>query len=173
MLVKPGITWCASWGRQMTDTTFYFIEETQTDRRAFQPLLLEGDGDSAILAQYIATGRLFSLRRAADNALCAVALLTNGPDAATVELKNIAVAAELRGQGLGSMLIRHLQTWAAAHYHKMLVGTGDADVQNQLFYLKNGFRYSGVRRDFFAAYQPPIRSNGLILRDMVLLTAEL
>lgn len=157
----------------MTELAPLFIEETAQNRSSFQPLLLEGDGDAAILAQYMNTGKLFSLRSADTEKLLACALLTDGPDAATVELKNIAVTPELRGQGLGTKLVQHLQTWAAANYRKMLVGTGDADVQNQLFYLKNGFRYSGVRRDFFAAYQPPIISNGLPLRDMVLLTAEL
>lgn len=157
----------------MTNAVLHFIEETDSNRQPFHALLLEGDGDPAIVATYENTGRLFSLRRAADDVLCAVALLTAGPDADTVELKNIAVAPNMRGCGVGSTMIRHLQTWAAPHYRQMLVGTGDADVQNQLFYQKNGFRYSGVRRDFFAAYQPPIISNGRPLRDMVLLTAEL
>lgn len=156
----------------MTATEYHLMEETRSDRSEYRELLLEGDGDSVVLATYMNSGRLFVLRDK-QGMVVACALLTAGPDCTTVELKNIAVVSSIRGCGIGSILVHRLQVRCARQYEKMLVGTGDADVQNQLFYLKNGFRYSGVRRDFFATYQPPIISNGLPLRDMVLFTADL
>ncbi|QRA41101.1 hypothetical protein JMO19_12130 [Lactiplantibacillus plantarum] len=40
-------------------------------------------------------------------------------------------------------------------------------------YLKNGFRFSGIKKDFFDEYKEQIISNGVVLKDMVLLTKKL
>lgn len=62
------------------------------------------------------------------------------------ELKNIAVDFNNQGQGIGSQMIAYILEQVRAQYSVVLVGTGDADVQNILFYLKNGFRFEGVKK---------------------------
>lgn len=89
------------------------------------------------------------------------------------ELKNIAVDFNNQGQGIGSQMIAYILEQVRAQYSVVLVGTGDADVQNILFYLKNGFRFEGVRKNFFDSYNKKIFSNGVELQDMVLLTKNI
>lgn len=92
-----------------------------------------------------------------------------------VEIKNIAVAADFQGQGIGKMLLRDAATRAKARGFKtIIVGTGDTSTKLLHFYHKEGFEVFGVRKGFFVDnYPKPIYDNGKQLKDMVLLKKEL
>ncbi|WDF82095.1 GNAT family N-acetyltransferase [Lacticaseibacillus pabuli] len=145
--------------------TYTFREVTDPDRSAYTNLLLAGDSDPAVLGEYQNTGALFEL--VDDQCTVAVALMIP-VDANTIELKNIAVISRYRSQGVGREMMTHLVQHYTDQYQRMIVGTADASVSNHLFYLKNGFRFYGVRRDFFNHYNPPLIENGVRLRDMVM-----
>jgi len=142
------------------------------DRRDdYLNLLLIGDEDERKVREYIDQGCLFLAEQ--NHTTVAVALVVPTNEHGVGELKNIAVDVKVQGQGIGSSMLAYLFEQVRAQYDVILVGTGDADIQNILFYLKNGFRFSGVRKNFFASYQKPIISNGVVLRDMVLLTQNI
>jgi ribosomal protein S18 acetylase RimI-like enzyme len=133
-------------------------------------LFLIGDEDESKVREYINQGCLFLAEQS--NTAVAVAIVVPTSDGNVGELKNIAVDAKAQGQGIGSKMIAYVFEQVRDRYNTILVGTGDADVQNILFYLKNGFRFSGIKKDFFDEYKEQIISNGVVLKDMVLLTKK-
>ncbi len=98
-------------------------------------------------------------------------------DSTTVELKNIAVDEPLRGMGIGSiMLVRAMGIAVTDGYREMIIGTGTEDCAPApvRFYEKNGFRKSGLRKNFFVDNFPePIYENGVQLKDMLILSRSL
>jgi predicted N-acetyltransferase YhbS len=87
-----------------------------------------------------------------------------------VELKNMAVRADLRGHGVGRRLVAAAVAHVAGSATTMLVATGAADVGNLRFYQRQGFRMLAVERDAFTAatgYPPGIEVDGIPLRDRV------
>ena len=95
-------------------------------------------------------------------------------DADCVELKNLAVATALQGQGVGSGLLRALKSHYAATYVQMLVGTADVGHAQQRFYRRHGFVRSGTHEHFFITHYPePIIENGQQLVDMHVFACDL
>ena len=77
-------------------------------------------------------------------------------------------ATELRGTGdLGLVIER------ASGSIQIIETTGNSSLGELAFYQKSGFRITGVKRDFFADYDPPIFENGIRCLDMVILTLPL
>lgn len=146
-----------------------YSKYTGNKRDQYMRLFLIGDEDESKVREYINQGCLFLAEQS--NTAVAVAIVVPTSDGNVGELKNIAVDAKAQGQGIGSKMIAYVFEQARDRYNTILVGTGDADVQNILFYLKNGFRFSGIKR-FFDEYKEQIISNGVVLKDMVLLTKK-
>ncbi|MCG2613395.1 GNAT family N-acetyltransferase [Terrimonas sp. NA20] len=89
----------------------------------------------------------------------------------TIELKNIAVLPEFQRKGIGSIIIGYIKEICLTRYPQIIVGTPDSAAAQIQFYEKNGFKRSGVRKDFFIQqYDEPIYEDGIQLRDMLLLT---
>ena len=98
------------------------------------------------------------------------------PDAG-VELKAVAVARKLHGQGVGQRMLKlvlaDLQTAGVQH---VTVGTGNCGIGQLAFYQKAGFRLWKIERDFFnreRGYPEGIEENGIPLRDMVWMDQQL
>lgn len=147
-----------------------YSKYTGNKRDQYMRLFLIGDEDESKVREYINQGCLFLAEQS--NTAVAVAIVVPTSDGNVGELKNIAVDAKAQGQGIGSKMIAYVFEQVRDRYNTILVGTGDADVQNILFYLKNGFRFSGIKKDFFDEYKKQIISNGVVLKDMVLLTKK-
>lgn len=147
-----------------------YSKYTGNKRDQYMRLFLIGDEDESKVREYINQSCLFLAEQS--NTAVAVAIVVPTSDGNVGELKNIAVDAKAQGQGIGSKMIAYVFEQARDRYNTILVGTGDADVQNILFYLKNGFRFSGIKKDFFDEYKEQIISNGVVLKDMVLLTKK-
>ncbi|WP_125705588.1 GNAT family N-acetyltransferase [Lacticaseibacillus daqingensis] len=143
---------------------------TGHQRRLAHQLLLVGDEDPVMLAQYEMAGTLWAGLEAGALVCCALVVRC---DATTLELKNLAVSPDKQGHGRGSAMLQFLVHHYRGQAARMLVGTGDAEVRNLRFYQRNGFHICGVRPNFFAAYAPTPRVNGVPLRDMVLLDYSL
>lgn len=91
-----------------------------------------------------------------------------------VEVKNIGLKKAYRGKGIGSKVIKKLEAlYECNHYSKMIVGTADSSLENIAFYKKAGFYQSGVKKNFFLQYVPPIYENGLQAIDMVMFEKKL
>ena len=89
------------------------------------------------------------------------------------EILYIAVAAEQRGKGYGKQLIAAVQAELPLRGgNALLVGTANSSLENIAFYQKCGFRMLEIRRDYFAYIQPPIQEQGIVMRDMIVLSYE-
>ncbi|WP_336960843.1 GNAT family N-acetyltransferase [Chryseobacterium contaminans] len=135
-------------------------------------LLLLADETVEAINQYIYKCDIYLLYD--DTESIAVMALCKNSDT-ELEIKNIAVIESYRSKGIGSILIKKAKEIALDNHYKVLsVGTSDTGFQQIRFYEKNGFKKTGIRKDFFIEnYPSPIYENGLQMRDMVLLTHHL
>jgi len=142
------------------------LRRVQGDRERFLPLLLEADESEEMVRAYLNEGELVAVE--VDGATAGELLvIPEGDD--TWEIRNIALAEEQRGRGFGRRAIDLLADLAAANgVGRLVVGTADIAWETHRFYLRSGFRYTGVRRGFFERYPEPVLFDGMVVRDMVL-----
>ncbi|UQS82199.1 GNAT family N-acetyltransferase [Bombilactobacillus folatiphilus] len=119
-----------------------FYEVRETNRENFRDLLLLGDEDSLEVNKYINNGQLFAAE--IESRVVAIALVMK-LNQHTLELKNIAVLPEYQKLGIGRKMISFIENFAIKETTEFVVGTGDADIQNILFYLRNGFRFDKIK----------------------------
>ena len=90
-------------------------------------------------------------------------------EAATWELKSLAVIDSHRGHGVGRRLVEAGLAHARSHgASRVLVATAAADAQLLRFYQRVGFRMLRIERDVFtpaAGYPPDLSVDGIPLRD--------
>lgn len=89
-----------------------------------------------------------------------------------LEIKNIAVDPRLENQGIATRLLQDAVHFAKVHHYQQLqIGTGSTSFKQLYLYQKIGFRVTEIKRNFFVKnYVQPIHENGLLLRDMLVLT---
>jgi len=134
------------------------------------PLLLLADPAPDLVAAYLKEG--LCIVAAAAQSVVAVYVLR--PGAASAEIKNIAVAPDWQGRGVGKRLIADAAERAALMgAREITVGTGNSSLGQLAFYQKCGFRIVGVERDFFARYAEPITENGIPCLDLIRLSRAL
>ena len=144
------------------------IRRISAGKEAYLPLLLEADPSITKVSEYLDSGELYVLL--ANGKTAGVAVIAVRADGA-LELKNLAVAAELRGRGYGERLVKHLVRMCSARADRLWVGTSPA---NAAFYEKLGFRQDHVEACYFAEnYPEPIAENGEALTDRVVLVRQL
>ena len=94
-----------------------------------------------------------------------------------IEIKNMGVAEERQGAGVGRALIAAaVERCSAESWTRMLVATAGADVGNLRFYQRSGFRLLSVERDAFTpatGYPEPMEICGIPLLDRVWLSLDL
>src|SRR4051794_33490705 len=145
------------------------------DRAAIHRLFKEADDSDVQLDAYMSLGRVLVASRGSEPVghLQLVPTATDGE----IELKSLAIVAELRGSGIGRRLIdRAVQEATTEGYTRMLVSTGAADTGNLRFYQRCGFRFLSVERDAFTpatGYPEPIVIDGVELRDRIWLDQPL
>ncbi|MBK0292223.1 GNAT family N-acetyltransferase [Bacillus sp. S34] len=147
--------------------------EIDKDRYAsYLNLLLIGDEDEKVVKSYINEGSLFTIVYEKKE-IGVVQCLTDEEESA-VEVKNIGLKEAYRGKGIGSKVIKKLEVlYERNQYSKMIVGTADSSLENIAFYKKAGFYKSGVKKNFFLQYVPPIYENGLQAIDMIMFEKKL
>jgi GNAT superfamily N-acetyltransferase len=91
-----------------------------------------------------------------------------------IELKNMAVAPEQRGTGVGrALVVSAVLRCGAQCWSRMVVATAAADTGNLRFYQRLGVRLISVERDAFTAatgYPDPIAIDDIPLLDRVWLS---
>ena len=149
---------------------FMIIRLIKHHKKRFLPLLMEADEQENMIERYLERGELFVAFDEKDEAVAA-AVVTKEYDG-LYELKNIAVAPELRRQGLGRDIIAFLLNRYRGK-GMLQVGTGESEATLG-FYKACGFTFSHVEKDFFTKnYDHPIVENGKVLRDMIYLRQNL
>lgn len=154
---------------QMQKEQYSLIQLSAEDTIPYELLLLADETREAI-DKYIGDSMVFVLQSTTSNdAGAAFALYPI--NAEELELKNIAVAENLQGAGIGSYLITEIKKIAKdAGYNTLWVGTPDTAVRELNFYKKNGFEDAYIKENFFLEnYTEPIYNNGVLLKDMAML----
>ena len=143
-----------------------YIEIPKRQRTPYLNLLLLADEDPDKVAAYMNDGRYFV---GMIDGQPVVSLLFTPVDEQTLELKNLAVIPDMRRKQIATKALRYFSQYFSRDYATLIVGTGDADVDNLQFYLRNGFRFDCIRPNFFMDYPEPIYVNEVRLQDMVVL----
>jgi ribosomal protein S18 acetylase RimI-like enzyme len=140
-------------------------------RERFLPLLLLADESERQVRSYLQRGDLYVYANDAERDAAAGVILVIAAEEGAVELKAVAVAPHLQGQGLGLRMLRAvIDDLRARGVRRVIVGTANAGIGQLAYYQKAGFRLLRIERDFFSAdrgYPPHLEENGIRLRDMV------
>lgn len=140
--------------------------------KAPMKLLLQADPSKKMVRDYVDRGQCY-IAEIGKEIIGAFVLLPTRPD--TVEIMNITVAEQSRGQGIGKQLIEEaIKTSEKEGYKTIEVGTGNSSVGQLVLYQKCGFRITGIDSDFFIThYDEEIYENGIQCRDMIRLSQNL
>lgn len=133
-------------------------------------LLLADDSEDAVRS-YIDYGDLYVIH--IKEQVAGVMLLITLSEH-TVELKNIAIAEDQRGKGVGKTAIEAaVKLYRDNGFKTMNVGTANSSIENLAFYQKAGFRMFSIMKDYFADYDPPVYEHGIRGLDLVMFEREL
>lgn len=129
-------------------------------------LLLLADPSRSMIEEYLADGKLYAA--AWEGTVVGVFVIVPLEGNAW-ELKNIAVAEEWQGKGVGKVLLAGtLDAVRSEGGAYVEVGTGNSSIDQIAFYQKAGFRMQRVAKNFFTLnYPDPIEENGIECRDML------
>lgn len=144
------------------------------ERARYLPLLLLADDSEQQVRGYMQEGILFV---AEEDEADAGIVLAIPYDEDAIELKAVAVSAELHNQGIGKrMLALVLPALKERGYTRVVLGTGTSGIGQLAFYQKAGFRFWKIERDFFSperGYPEGLEENGIPLRDMIWLDRDI
>lgn len=150
----------------------YKTRQLCKDEKVPYDLLLLADETIEGINTYIFDSEIYVLEQ--ENQIIAVYALQvlNNEEA---EIKNIAVAKEYQGHGIGKSLLEDAADRARDRgFKRLIIGTGDTSGMPLCFYQKEGFHKYAIKKDFFILkYPKPIYDQGVQLRDMVMLKKEL
>jgi GNAT superfamily N-acetyltransferase len=140
-----------------------------------RPLFEFADDSQSQLDQYLELGRVLVARRGP--VVLGHLQLVPTTRSGEIELKNMAVVPEQRGNGVGrALVVSAILRCGAEGWSRMVVATATADIGNLRFYQRLGFRLLSVERDAFTAatgYPDPIVIDGIPLLDRVWLSQDL
>ncbi len=130
------------------------------------------DPSKQMIEEYLSDGKLYAAAWE-DTVVGVFVLLPHGNN--EWELKNIAVAEEWHGKGVGKALIAEAIEAARSEGATYLeVGTGNSSINQLAFYQKSGFRMQRIAKNYYTLnYPDPIMENGIECRDMIVLSVEL
>lgn len=144
------------------------VRKIAAGKKAYLPLMLEADPSEQMIDRYLEQGELYVLMINGQPVAEAVMLQRSGE---VCELCNLTTAPEHRGKGYASRLVRHLLKLYSPRCRRVEVGT---DASMTSFYERFGFRYAYMREGFFTDnYPTPIVENGVVLKDMTVLSLTL
>jgi GNAT superfamily N-acetyltransferase len=144
------------------------------DRSMLRSLFAEAEDSAEQLDSYLHDGRVLVAWRGPD-LVGHLQMVSVGER--TIELKNMAVGAEMRGIGIGRALVNAALAAARSEgANRMVVATATADIGNLRFYQRCGFRFLAIEREAFgpgAGYPEESVIDGIPLRDRVWLDQSL
>lgn len=142
-----------------------------TGKKQLLPLLLLGDEQESMIDRYLGRSTLYAAEQEGQTVgVMAFVRLSEQ----LYELKNLAVAPEWQGQGIGKWMVGELCRMCRERGAQALrAGTGESP-KTMGFYRACGFVPCGREPDFFLRnYDHPIVEDGVTLRDMIYLEKKL
>lgn len=149
----------------------YTIRTHQQGEPLPYEILLLADPSIAVIDEYIYRGQV-SVAEVQGKIEGIVVLLHTRPH--TYEIVNLAVSEKRQGRGIGKALLRYAIRQAVDQGARTIeIGTGNSSLEQLGFYQREGFRITGIDRDFFVRhYRDTIIENGIPCLDMLRLSKE-
>lgn len=149
----------------------YKIRQQNKDEKIPYYLLLLADETVESINKYIFNCEIYVLEQ--DNRIIALYAL-EVLNEEEVEIKNVAVAKEYQGQGIGKLLLEDATKRGRERgFRRIVIGTGDVSGMPMSFYLKEGFERYAVKKNFFIDnFTQPIYEQGVQLIDMIMLKKD-
>jgi GNAT superfamily N-acetyltransferase len=144
-------------------------------REALRPLFELAEDSRSELDSYLDVGWVLVARND-DGEIVGHLQVVDTDEARQVELKNMAVAEDQQGRGIGRALVSAALAQEGAAADAMIVATAAADIGNLRFYQRLGFRMRSIERDVFTpatGYPAGFQIDGIELRDRVWLDQSL
>ncbi|MCM1094581.1 MAG: bifunctional GrpB family protein/GNAT family N-acetyltransferase [Lachnospiraceae bacterium] len=140
------------------------IDQVSSGIERLMPLLLIGDESEEMIGKYLPDSIVFvGMIGCMEIAVCAAMVEPDG----WIEIKNLAVAPEMRRRGIGKAMLSHVESVFKGK--KFRLGTGETP-STLRFYQSCGYSVCGVVPDFFTLnYDHPIIEEGVRLKDMIYL----
>ena len=135
-------------------------------------LLLLGDESEAMIEKYISGAHILIAEIGTEIiGVCVIAENTHE----TCEIKNVAVAKDYQGEGIGTRLLRHAIMFAREKgYITIEIATGNSGIGQLYLYQKIGFEMTDIEQNYFVKhYSKPILENGIPCKHRVRLTMNL
>lgn len=153
----------------MQQDAMVVIEEVASADAPMDLLLLADPSEERVLS-YLPSSRCFV---ASSNGVVVGVCAVQPRKAGAHEIMSIAVRAEHQKLGIGTKLLKWvIDFFQKAGASRLEVGTGTFGYQ-LVFYQRQGFRVTGVERDFFLKnYDEPIFEQGIQLMDMLRLAIK-
>jgi ribosomal protein S18 acetylase RimI-like enzyme len=134
-------------------------------------LLLLADPSEQRIRRYLIGAHAFV---GIKNSVPVSVLVTRWRNTEEAEIMNVAVAPEHQRTGIGRAMMEFAVEDAKVRgATRIAVGTGNSSLGELRFYQRLGFRITGVSRDYFGDYDPPIFEEGIRCLDMIHLHREL
>jgi ribosomal protein S18 acetylase RimI-like enzyme len=135
-------------------------------------LLLDADPFEGALNRYLGFSEIFVAL--SGDAIVGVYVLYP-IDFETSEIKNIAVEEKLQNMGVGKMLLQDAARKTKENgVRKLVIGTSNASIAQLYLYQSQGFKFTGIKKDFFLEnYSEPLFENGIQCRHMFMLAMQL
>ena len=147
------------------------LEKITEEREPYFPYLLLADENEVVVRKYMNDGDLYAIHFG--GRIIGAALLIE-QSKMVIEIKNIAIEPELKGRGIGKIVIQMISdNCKTKGYTQVIVGTANSSIENIAFYQKVGFRMEKVEKDFFCSYDKPIYENGLRAVDKIIFSKTL
>ena len=131
-------------------------------------LLLDADPSWNALSKYLESSEIY-IALLKDEIIASMVI--HPLDAASLEIKNIAVAEEYRGRGIGQMLLKKATQIALTKTAgTIIIGTSNSSIGQLYLYQKTGFEIMDIKYNFFLDnYTKPIFENGIQCKHMIIL----
>ncbi|MBS1600568.1 MAG: GNAT family N-acetyltransferase [Bacteroidetes bacterium] len=149
-----------------------FIKRLEATDAVPYELLLDADPSMAAIEKYLDFSDIHIALFEGKTIGVFVLLTLN---AATLEIKNIAVDERFQGYGIGTFLLASATQIAIDKGFKTIViGTSNASVGQLYLYQKSGFEITSIKYNFFLDnYTEPIFENGIQCKHMIVLEKQL
>ncbi|MCF0042134.1 GNAT family N-acetyltransferase [Dyadobacter fanqingshengii] len=138
-------------------------------------LLLDADPSKKLVDSYLSSGETYLT--VIENETIGVCVLVT-VNSETIEIKNLAVAENMRGQGIGTRMIKNsFQIAKQKGYKTILIATSTPNIGPLYLYQKMGFEYDYLVKHYFDSninnYNEPLFDHGIKCNHLIVLSKRL
>lgn len=135
-------------------------------------LLLDADPSKELVDKYLASSEIFIANHQSKTIGVYVLYPVN---AERIEIKNIAVAENYQGKGIGKLMLKDASQRAKQNnYKEIIIATSNASIDVLYLYQKAGFEITTILKNFIIDnYPEPLFDHGIQCKHMIVLLKKI